>query len=409
MRLTRRTPSLLSPLCLLICIGIMTMILTGCWNRRELNELAVVLAVGIDSADGQYEVSVQVSEPSQMSRDRGSDRSPVSIFSQKAPTLFEAFRKITTKSARKMYVAHIRLVIFDEQTARNGIKEPLDFLFRDHEVRPDFYMVVTKDTSAKDVVSFITPTEILPSIGLYKTLKVSEKVWAPTSAVKVTEMLKKLTKTGVEPVLTWGKLVGDVRKGKTPENIKQPTSFSEFKYYGVSAFRGDRLVGWLNESNSKAYNYITNKVSSTVGNVNCPHSEGDFVVEVSRSKVKIVPSIQRGEPRVKLEATIEANLGEIGCPVDLTNEAAFLAMEEAARKSLMKILKDGVREAQSMGSDIFGFGEAFHRKYPRQWTQWKANWNQKFKQIPVEIKIEYKLRKIGKIISPFGNNPTEKE
>lgn len=64
MRLTRRTPSLLSPLCLLICMGIMTMILTGCWNRRELNELAVVLAVGIDSADGQYEVSVQVAEPS---------------------------------------------------------------------------------------------------------------------------------------------------------------------------------------------------------------------------------------------------------------------------------------------------------------------------------------------------------
>lgn len=142
-----------------------------------------------------------------MSRNRGSDRSPVSIFSQKAPTLFEAIRKITTKSARKMYVAHIRLVIFDKQTARNGIKEPLDFLFRDHEVRPDFYMVVTKGTSAKDVVSFITPTEILPSIGMYKTLKVSEKVWAPTSAVKVTEMLKKLTKTGVEPVLTWGNQV----------------------------------------------------------------------------------------------------------------------------------------------------------------------------------------------------------
>lgn len=61
------------------------MLLTGCWNRRELNELAVVLAVGIDSAYGQYAVSVQVSEPLQMSRNRGSDRSLV-----------------------KMYVAHIR-------------------------------------------------------------------------------------------------------------------------------------------------------------------------------------------------------------------------------------------------------------------------------------------------------------
>jgi spore germination protein KC len=223
----RRTPSLQSPLCLLICMGVLMMLLTGCWNRRELNKLAVVLVVGIDSANGQYEVSVQVAEPSQMSRNRGSDPSPVSVFSQKSSTIFEAFRKITTKSALKMYLAHIRLVIFDEQTARKGINDPLDFLFRDHEVRPDFYMVVTKGTSAKDVVSFITPTEMLPSIGLYKTLKVSEKVWAPTSAVKVTEMMKKLTKTGVEPVLTWGEIVGDVRKGKTLENVKQPTSLSE--------------------------------------------------------------------------------------------------------------------------------------------------------------------------------------
>ncbi|KRE72923.1 Ger(x)C family spore germination protein [Paenibacillus sp. Soil750] len=405
----RRTPSLQSPLCLLICMGVLIMLLTGCWNRRELNELAVVLVVGIDSADGQYEVSVQVAEPSQMSRNRGSDRSSVSVFSQKASTIFEAFRKITTKSARKMYLAHIRLVIFDEQTARKGIKEPLDFLFRDHEVRPDFYMVVTKGTSAKDVVSFITPTEMLPSIGLYKTLKVSEKVWAPTSAVKVTEMMKKLTKIGVEPVLTWGEIVGDVRKGKTLENVKQPTRLSEFKYFGVSVFRGDQLVGWLNESDSKAYNYITNKVSSTVGSVKCPQSESDFVVEVTRSKVKIVPSVHNKEPRIQLDATIEANLGESGCPVGLNNEAIFLAMEEAAREDLRKILKDGVREAQSMGSDIFGFGEAFHRKYPRQWSKWKANWNQIFKKMPVEIMIDYKLRKNGKIINTFGENPTEKE
>ncbi|CAN7243419.1 Ger(x)C family spore germination protein [Paenibacillus sp. LjRoot153] len=405
----RRTSSLLSPLCLVICMGVLMMLLTGCWNRRELNELAVVLAVGIDSADGQYEVSVQVAEPSQMSRNRGSDRSPVSIFSQKASTLFEALRKITTKSSRKMYVAHIRLVIFDEQTARNGIKEPLDFLFRDHEVRPDFYIVVTKGTTAKDVVSFITPTEMLPSIGLYKTLKVSEKVWAPTAAVKVTEMLEKLSKTGVEPVLPWGKIVGDVEKGKTMENVKQSTRFSEFQYFGVSVFRDDRLVGWLNESDSKAYNYITNNVSSTVGKIKCPQSEGDFVVEVTRSKVKIVPSIQQGEPRIQLDTKIEANLGEIGCPVDLSDEATLHAMQEAAQESLGKIFMHGVREAQSMGSDIFGFGEAFHRKYPRQWAQWKANWNQKFKQIPVEIKIDYKLRKIGKIISPFDNSPTEKE
>lgn len=95
---------------------------TGCWNRRELNELAVVLAVGIDKVDDQYEVTVQVVAPSQMSRNRIGDRAPVVVYSTKALTLFEALRDITTKSSRKLYIAHIHLILFNENVARGGIK-----------------------------------------------------------------------------------------------------------------------------------------------------------------------------------------------------------------------------------------------------------------------------------------------
>ncbi|MNG23099.1 hypothetical protein D3C84_1076630 [compost metagenome] len=70
----------------------------------------------------------------------------------------------------------------------------------------------------------------------------------------------------------------------------------------------------------------------------------------------------------------------------------------------------GVRHVeQRYGVDIYGFGETFHRKYPKYWHKWKADWNQRFADMPVEVQIHYKLGKFGKIISPFDNSPETKK
>lgn len=383
-------------------------VLTGCWNSKEFNEMSVVMAIGIDTVDDQYEISAQVVDPSQMSRNRPMDRSPTIVFSKRADTIFEAIRKFTTESSRKMYMSHLKFVIFDEETAKKGIKEPLDFLFRDPEVRPDFYLAVVRDNSAKDAVTFVAPTEILPAMDMYKALKVSEKAWAPTSAINVKELLQLFTKEGIEPVLT-GIRLRNLEKGRTIENVKTSPQHANYLFTGIGVFKGDRLISWMDESKSKAFTYITNRVSSTVASIDCPDSKGKFVVEVIRSKVKIRPEIIDHEPHISLIVDTESNIGEVTCKANLKDDRVFKDFQDAAREHLEQILKEGVRNAQQIGSDIFGFGEAFHRKFPREWHSWKEKWPQKFQELVVDVRIQYHLNRVGKIISPFdpGQNSQE--
>jgi spore germination protein KC len=407
-------PSILFAARKIISLGIagtiLISMLTGCWNRKELNELAIVLAMGIDTVDDQYELSLQVVDPSQMTRNRVSDRSPTRVYTERAPTLFEAFRKFTTMSSRKMYFSHLQFVIFDEKTAKKGIKPALDILFRDHEVRPDFHLAIARKHSAKEVMSFVTPTEVLPALDLYKSLKVSEKAWAPTAAIDVKDIMQRLTQSGIEPVLTGIELHGDLAKGISLDNVKQPGPYANYSYTGIGVFRGDRLVGWLNETDSKALTYISNEVSSTAATIQCPQSKGKFAVELTRSKIKSIPLVKENKPHIRLEVFVEANIAEVGCKVDLTNEASFTDMERAASEKLEETLLSGIHKTQQkFGSDIFGFGEAFHRKYPTLWHRWKNDWGQMFKNLPVEIQMNYNLRRIGKIISPIANNPDRKE
>ena len=383
---------------------LLMVVVTGCWNSKELNEISVVMAMGIDTVDDQYEISLQVVDPSQMSRNRAMERSPTIVFSSRASTLFEALRKLTTESSRKMYMSHLKFVIFDEDTAKKGIKKPLDFLFRDHEVRPDFHLAVVRGSSAKDAVTFVAPTEVLPAMDMYKALNVSEKTWAPTSAVNVKDLLQRLKKDGIEPVLT-GIRLNNLDKGLNVDNVTKSPQHANYLFTGIGVFQGDRLIGWIEESKSKAFTYISNRVSSSVASIGCPNSEGKFAFEIIRNNVKIKPEIKDNEPSITLVVETEANIGEVACTADLKDDKTFNEFQEAARNEQEQILMEGIQKAQQIGSDIFGFGEALHQRFPREWHQWRGDWKQKFQKLEVKLDIHFHLNRVGKITNPIDSEP----
>lgn len=387
---------------------VLALCLTGCWGSRELNSLSIVLAMGIDKIGEEYEVSVQIVDASQMTRNRLADRFPVVVYTIRAPTVLEALRRYTAESSRKLYFSHMRFVIFGEQIAKEGIRNAIDLLFRDFSIRPDFHVAIVRGNNAKSMLSLVTPTEILPAMDLYKSLKLSEREWAPSAAVNVLELMKVFSLEGMEPVLTGLRLTGDTEKSMSAENVKQPRTFGDYRYTGIGVLKGDRLVGWMNEKESKAFSYIQNRVSSTVARVPCPQSDGDFTVDLFYSKARIRPRVQDGRPSVYIRMDVQANIGEVGCRTDLKSQQAFLALQKAAGEGLEAVISNGIRRAQNdFGADIFGFGEQFHRSYPKQWRQWKADWNRRFRELPVEIDVHYQLRQFGKIINEFGSTPAK--
>jgi len=387
-------------------------LLTGCWSRKELNEISVVLAVGIDYVDGSFEVTSQVVDPSQMSSMKSTNRSPTIVVTERGKTILEAIRRVTTKSPRKLYGAHLGMVIISENIARQGMNEALDMLLRDPEIRPDLYVTIARGTSPKELLALMTPFEVLSGIEMYNALKVSQDAWAPTSADTIVEIFQKELTEGIEPVITGISLIGDKIKGKTPQNIDRPEPAAEYKYQGLGVFRGDMLVGWLNESDSKAYSYIMNDVKNTVGSSMCPNEKGRFAVEVYSSKAKIIPKLVGNEVNILIDLRIEGNIAESSCNMDLGSVKQFDALQKAGEQQLRAIIETGVKQVQKkMRVDIFGFGAAIHRAYPKEWRVWSKDWNNHFRKLPIEIKLDFKLKQTGKIVNnmkPVPNGEEEK-
>src|SRR5687768_7617184 len=80
-------------------------ILSGCWDRAELQDLDIVSAIGIDKGsdevDNRYMVTVQVINEGQIagspSQGGGKEISPVTSYTATGSTVSEALRKIGPK------------------------------------------------------------------------------------------------------------------------------------------------------------------------------------------------------------------------------------------------------------------------------------------------------------------------
>ncbi|UPG63735.1 hypothetical protein [Metabacillus endolithicus] len=94
----------------LVIISFFLLFTSGCWNRRELNELAISVGEGIDNdKEGKYKISTQIVIPAGVASKTGNAPSdlPVRLFTGTEDSIFEAMREITTKSSLDQFIIRI--------------------------------------------------------------------------------------------------------------------------------------------------------------------------------------------------------------------------------------------------------------------------------------------------------------
>lgn len=388
---------------LLIVAVMLCLPLSGCWNRREMNELAITVGVGIDKIDDQYLVTAQVVDPGEVAsrRTSGSPRLPVVVFKERSTSVLEALRKMTTSGPRRIYMAHLRMLVIGEELAREGIANVLDFFSRGHELRTDFFITVTKDVRAETIMKVLTPLEKIPANEMFSSLETSEHYWAPTHGVYLDRLVNELVTGGRNPVLTGIRIVGDVDISGEQENVKVVEPPGKLKYIGFGVFRKDKLIGWLNEDESKGYSYIMGNVKDTVGHVTCPDG-GRAILEVQRTKTIIRGKVVNGKPRIDIRLTADGDIAELACKIDVADPASLIFLQNKVAERLKQLMSLTIERAQKdLKSDFLGFGAAIHKSNPKQWKQWKDNWPERFPDVPVFIHVDYKLRRVGTITNSF--------
>ncbi|GBF77149.1 hypothetical protein PA598K_05679 [Paenibacillus sp. 598K] len=375
-------------------------VITGCWDRKELNEIGIVLAMAVDLEPGiGYKVSCQIVVPSEVaSNSDKSTTTSVTLVKATAPTIHEALYKMTLSSPRLSYMSHIRLLVFSEELARKGIAEVLEALIRDPGFRPDYFLTIARGSSAEEVLTILTPLESIPANSLYYSLRNSVDVWAPTIEAYADTTVEKMVASGIEAVMTGVEIHGDRDAGGSKKNLASIRPKASLQFTGMAVLKKDRLVGWMDEAESKGYNYIEGNVRNTIGHLDCPYGEGEVTLLLLRSDSDVKPRLVGGEPEFDVKLRVVQTIYGDSCKSALNTEYAIRQLEQKANERLAHIMKDSVDAAKTrLKADIFGFGRAFYRKYPTEWKKIGMHWNEKFAEVKINYFVESQIRRIGSL------------
>lgn len=145
-----------------LCL-VMPLLLTGCVsgsiysNYRELERLLPVRTLGIDAAPTGVRLSVSYSSPD--------ENLPVGTMSQDGRSIVSAMDSLQDSSdSGQLYYSHTQYVIFDEDLARAGLGDELDFLARDGRMRMGLLLFVVRGGKAGEPVTGGDITATLESI-----------------------------------------------------------------------------------------------------------------------------------------------------------------------------------------------------------------------------------------------------
>lgn len=379
---------------LLTLIIASSLLVCGCMGGRELNTIAIAIAMGIDRVDNGYQITYQILNPKALASQKQVNQAPTVLYQETGKDLFETIRRFTTISPRKLYNSHLRVVVLGEDFAKEGIRDIIDFLYRDHEFRPDFFFVVTKGITANKMLEIITPIETVSGMSIYDSIKAAEASWAPVKPVMITELIntlisdgKNLALTGIAPINTKG------QSNSVDALLRTDSTKIKLTYTGI--FKGDKLIGWLNEDESKGLSYITGEVKDTVGYVELDEkSTITFEVISEKSKIKVLTS--GNKPAINVEINLKSNVAAETGSIDVSSEENIKRLNQLVEEKTTILCNAAIKKAkEDLKSDIFGFGEEVHRTYPDYWKEVSKDWSKEFPKLPVSVSVKSEINGLG--------------
>ncbi|MGE5599563.1 MAG: Ger(x)C family spore germination protein [Bacteroidota bacterium] len=390
--------------------GLLLLPSSGCWDREELENLALVMALGFDFLPGgRCEVTAQIAIPTRLGAGGGAGRDggggdggpPTVVLTKSGSTMYDAFRAINRVINRQLTFTQARLLFFGDRTARQGVKNLLAGITRFREFRRTMYVMVVKGR-AKDVLSIRSEIERNPAEYLLD-LATLARYSGETDLATVNEFIRAMESRGSSPVATYllpPPKRKDEKKAQGQEGGEKEGGGGQeaaVTVGGVAVFRGDRLAGVIDPIDVPAYLMLKGRFIQSYLSLSDPLARrGKIVLQLTSGTPKVTPHLRGSRPAAEVDVKVEADLASGETGLNYMDEPHEHRVEKVAAAHLNRLLRRVIRQAQSeFRSDPFGLGDNFRPLVP-DWPAWTSlRMEEQFPSMPIKISVRVYLRRLG--------------
>ncbi|UQZ37346.1 Ger(x)C family spore germination protein [Paenibacillus sp. PK3_47] len=382
----------------------MSLVLTSCYNSRELNELSIVSGIGLDRVpdSDDYKVTFQVVNPSATSTSTGagSGLPAITVISATDATIFGALRKASKRATRQLFFAHTQLLVVGEPLVRHGVYGLFDIFERSHELRLNTEVVIARDTEAASILKVLTPVESLPSQGIVKKTQNTARVWGENRSTKVFDLIKAITGEG-DLTINGIRIIGEPAEGMKKSGLEQSELKAATVMSGLGVLKEGKLIDWLEGPEARGTQWVLNRIKETNINISSPDKKNDVAVNIFFSKTKSRVEIRDGNPVFHVHIREEGIIYETGGFVDLSRKAELQKLEDELEEQTKAEIKLAVQNAQKLKADIFNFGNELKRTHPEYWRKAEGKWDELFARGELVLHVEAYIRSTGMRLKPY--------
>ncbi len=380
----------------LVCLAICLALLSGCWDRKELDEMALVTGLGVDlTENGMVNLTMQISKPDVESGGSGGGglgdsseggggggKGSNFLVTQKAANgINQSLREFFNIYSRQVFLEHKQVIVFGREMAEHGLIEWFDFFARDNETRLDVLMFVA-DGTAHEVLSLTPPIEKLPSehlVRLEANQRLTSEGYTTDLLTVMQEMLCKSQATAIGYV-----------------TIVDDSGTTSISLAGLAVLKRGRMVGVMDEKETFGYRLLKNEVTDGLIPVYTPHGAAFLEVESSKTKIKI--TFDGDIPHANVKIIQHVSLSELRGHTTLSLQELNNVIIEHAKAVVVDFVASSFWKAKELNADIFSFAHSIYTHNFKKWKEIQHRWDELFPQMTMDIEVDLRMDTVGRIV-----------
>ena len=394
---------------LIFCIiSILIFSLSGCYSVQSIDDLAYVVALGIDlGKNNNLELTVQLTFPNSADSSSSSgEAAPTIINSVECSSINSGISLLNSYVSKEINLSHCKVLIFSEAIASRGIGSEIYTLSNQVEIRPDCNVIISK-SSAKQYITNSKPELENLVVKYYELTPYSNEYTGHITNATMSNFFNALSANYGDPVAILGngnKLsITQYNVTVNPEqefNIvagENPLVEYERKSenLGLAVFKQAKLVGELTAFENLLHLILTNQFESSVISIDNPYKENS-AIDIAlyfHKNTKINAKLVNGSPYVKSTIYLNARL----LSVDKISESLTPEKIEELELLINSYLENAFldyqyKTAKVFEADIDNVGKNLIKNFKNdnEWNNynWPSNYKNTFFDVDVKTNIK---------------------
>lgn len=345
------------------------LLLSGCYDYNELNDLAIVSGIGIDYEDNEYKVIFEIVSTKKEGESGGSGSSSTYNVSASGSTVAEAFANNGSNMDKVGYFDHIETVVINEEIAKNHLEDVAEYLVRGSKIRNEFVLVIAKDTSAEDIIKATSKEKPIAATFIVDMLRYSESSNSAGYYVPFTKILGNIL-TGGEDAMVSVVSLDD----------------KDIIMEGMAVFKDFKLAYIFDNNDAAILNMLNNYQGRTVFFEHKCGEQQQTVISIYESKLEIAPA----NDKLMIKGVLNARINEENCGYDLKSEDAYKELQTVFKQVIEEDIRKVINKLKLAESNALNIGKAYYNKYRKpDYFKW-LNQN-------IEFDLNLKVNKKGLI------------